>query len=257
MTRTALITGASGGIGKEFAHIYAQHGYDVVLVARSEGKLYQLKNNLEKEYGHTAHVFACDLSKEGAAYDVFDYKVSHGIDVDVLVNNAGFGDFGNFWEVDSERQRSLLQVDIVTLVELTRLFLPSMIDRGWGRVVNMSSVASFCAGPRMSLYYASKAFVRSFSEAVAEETRGTGVRVTAVCPGPTSTGFEKNAQMKDSRMFTFFRPATPERVAKAGVAASQRGRTLLYYGLPTKAMNIGARLLPRAVTRRFAAKING
>lgn len=257
MRKTALITGASGGIGREFAKIYAREGYDLVLVARTEGKLFRLKNKLEDTYGVTAHVFACDLSKKDAAYEVFNFTLENKIDIDVLVNNAGFGDFGHFSDVDWEKQYSLVQVNIVALMQLTRCYLPLMIKRGKGKILNMSSVAAFCAGPDMSLYYASKAFVRSFSEAVAQEVKGTGVTVTAICPGPTSTGFEKAAGMKNSKMFTFFRPASAADVAEAGYRAAEKGKVLLYYGLPTKLMNIGARILPRSVTRRFAAVING
>lgn len=145
----------------------------------------------------------------------------------------------------------------MALVELTRYFLPLMLRRKSGRVINLSSVAAFCAGPKMSLYYASKAFVRSFSEAVAEEIRGSGVSVLALCPGPTATGFEKAADMKGSKMFRFIKPKTAKEVAQAGYRASSKGKTLKYYGTTVKAMNIGARLLPRTVSRTFARMING
>lgn len=255
--KTALITGASGGIGKEMAAIYAKKGYDLVLVARTESKLYRIKQELEEKYGHHVFIFVCDLSEKDAAYEVFNFTLENNIDVDVLVNNAGFGDFGHFAEVDWQRQYNLIQVNIVAMLQLTRYFLPVMIARGSGRIMNMSSVAAFCAGPKMSLYYASKAFVRSFSEAIAEEVKGTGVTVTAICPGPTATGFEKAADMKNSKMFTAFKPAKASDVAKAAVRACQKGKVLLYHGLSTKLMNIGARLVPRSVSRKFAAKING
>lgn len=208
--KTALITGASRGLGYEFAHIYAQHGYDIVVVARSAGKLYQLKAELESRYHMKVWVFAQDLSKPDAAYEIFDFTMENDIDIEILVNNAGFGDYGNFTEFDMQKQHELLQVNIMALVELTRYFLPLMLRRKSGRVINLSSVAAFCAGPKMSLYYASKAFVRSFSEAVAE----------------------------------------------AGYRSSCKGKTLKYYGITVKAMNIGARLLPRTVSRTFARKIN-
>ena len=131
------------------------------------------------------------------------------------------------------------------------------IDRHYGKILNLSSVAAFCAGPKMSLYYASKEFVRSFSEAVAEEVEGTGVSVTALCPGPTATGFEKAAEMKDSKMFTFFRAADAKVVAEAGYKAMMKKKFLLYYGFSTKLMNIAARILPRSISRKFAGKING
>ena len=254
--KTALITGASSGLGYEFAHIYAQYGYDIVVVARSEGKLYQLKAELESRYHMKVWVFAQDLSKPDAAYEIFDFTMENNIDIEILVNNAGFGDYGNFTEFDMQKQHELLQVNIMALVELTRYFLPLMLRRKSGRVINLSSVAAFCAGPKMSLYYASKAFVRSFSEAVAEEVRGSGVSVLALCPGPTATGFEKAADMKGSKMFRFMKPKTAKEVAQAGYRASCKGKTLKYYGTMVKAMNIGARLLPRTVSRTFARMIN-
>ena len=159
--------------------------------------------------------------------------------------------------MDEQKQTNLLQVNIVTLVQLTRYFMPGMIDRHYGKVLNLSSVASFCAGPKMSLYYASKEFVRSFSEAIAEETKGTGVSVTALCPGPTATGFEKAAEMKNSKMFTFFKPTNAKDVAEAGYKAMMKKKVLLYYGASTKLMNIGARISPRSLSRKFAGKING
>lgn len=257
MRKTALITGASGGLGMEFARIYAREGYDLVIAARSEGKLFKLKNELEQQYNCHVHVFAIDLSQPDAAYEVYNYTLEQNITVDSLVNNAGFGDFGNFWEVDIQRQTELLQVNIVALVQLTRYFLPGMVERGRGSVLNLSSVAAFSAGPRMCLYYASKEFVRSFSEAIAEELRGTGVTVTALCPGPTATGFEKAAEMKNSHMFTMFKPASAKAVAEAGYKAASRGKTLRYYGLPANAVNIAARILPRSVCRKFMKKVNG
>ena len=257
MSQTALITGASSGLGLEFAKIFSREGYDLVIVARREGILYKLRSQLETEYHNHVEVFACDLSEEGAAYKIFNFTLEKNIQVDVLVNNAGFGDFGNFWTVDSQRQRALLQVNIVSLVQLTRYFMPGMTERHYGKILNLSSVASFCAGPKMSLYYASKEFVRNFSEAIAEEAKGNGVSVTALCPGPTATGFEKAAKMKNSKMFTFFHPATPKEVAEAGYKAMMQKKVLRYYGISTKLMNIGARIAPRSISRKFAGKING
>lgn len=257
MRKTVLITGASGGLGLEFARIYAREGFDLVVVARSEGKLYKLKSELETQYDCRVWVLAQDLSQPDAAYEVFNYTLEKNITIDALVNNAGFGDFGNFWEVDAQRQTDLLQVNIMTLVQLTRYFLPGMVERRHGSVLNLSSVAAFSAGPRMCLYYASKEFVRSFSEAVAEEVRSTGVTVTALCPGPTATGFEQAAQMKNSHMFSMFKPASAAAVAEAGFRAAQKGKTLRYCGWPTHTVSIAARLLPRSVCRRFMMKVNG
>ena len=217
----------------------------------------KLKSELETQYDCHVWVLAQDLSQPDAAYEVFNYTLEKNITIDALVNNAGFGDFGNFWEVDAQRQTDLLQVNIMTLVQLTRYFLPGMVERRHGSVLNLSSVAAFSAGPRMCLYYASKEFVRSFSEAVAEEVRSTGVTVTALCPGPTATGFEQAAQMKNSHMFSMFKPASAAAVAEAGFRAAQKGKTLRYCGWPTHTVSIAARLLPRSVCRRFMMKVNG
>lgn len=257
MNKIAMITGASSGLGWEFSQIYAREGYDLLVVARNEGKLFKLKNELESKYHNHVWVYAQDLSKPDAAYEVYNYTLEHKLHVDVLVNNAGFGDFGFFWKVDSQKQYELLQVNIVALVQLTRYFLPEMIERKNGKILNLSSVAAFSAGPKMSLYYASKEFVRSFSEAIAEEVRGTGVTVTALCPGPTSTGFEQAADMKNSNMFTLFKPASAKEVAEAGYKATQKGKVLRYFGFPTNAVNIATRLLPRSTSRKFMKKING
>ena len=257
VSKTALVTGASSGLGLEFSKIFAENGYDLVVVARNEGRLYQLKGDLEETYGITVWVCASDLSREGAALDVFDFCTEEGIAIDCLVNNAGFGDQGDFSNADWQRQRDMAQVNMVALMQMTKCFIKPMLERGGGKILNISSVAAFSAGPRMSVYYASKAFVRSFSEAVSEEVRGSGVTVTALCLGPAATGFEKAAGLEASRMFTFFRPASAMDVAPSGYRAMMRGVTLRYYGAPTKLMNIGSRLVPRIVARKFAKYVNG
>lgn len=257
MGKTALITGASSGLGLEFSRIFARNGYDLVVVARSEGKLYKLKADLESAYGIQVFVCSCDLSERDAALDVFDYCLQNDLRVECLVNNAGFGDQSNFLDADWQKQYEMVQVNIVAMMQLTKCFLKPMISSGEGRILNLSSVAAFCAGPRMSVYYASKDFVRSFSEAVAEEVKGSGVTVTALCPGPTATGFEKAAEMKNSRMFTFFKPASAREVAEAGYRAMMHGRVLYYYGAATRLMNVCSRIFPRRVSREFAKKING
>lgn len=253
--KTALITGASGGLGLAFARLLAEEKCDLVLVARSEEKLNSLKKELEAANEITAWVCPADLSEKDAALDVLRFTQEHGLEIDVLINNAGFGDSGRFAKCSWPKQADMVQVDITALMQLTHLFLPGMIERGHGRILNLSSVASFCAGPGMSVYYASKAFVRSFSEALAEEVKGTGVTVTALCPGPTATGFEAAAAMgSGSRMFQ--RAVKAEDVARAGLRALQRGRALCYPGAFPKAMGFLSRLVPRSVTRRFAERMN-
>lgn len=255
MENTALITGASGGLGLEFAKILAQKNYDLVLVARNEGRLYALKNEFETKYGITVYVCAADLSVKDAALDVFNFTLEHELDIDVLINNAGFGDAGSFAERDWQKQYEMIQVNITALMQLTHCFLKPMIKRGRGKILNLSSVAAFSAGPDMSVYYASKAFVLSFSESIAEEVKGTGVTVTALCPGPTATGFEKSASM-GSGSAMFKKAASAADVAADGIKAMEHGSVLCYQGLFTKFMNIGSRLLPRSLTRKFAKRMN-
>lgn len=256
MKKTALITGASGGLGLEFARLCAEKRYNLVLVARNEGRLYAIKNELESQYGVTAYVRAADLSKVDAALDVFDYTLERGLTIDILINNAGFGDTGDFADCDWQKQYEMIQVNITALMQLTRCFLKGMTECGYGEILNLSSVAAFCAGPGMSVYYASKAFVRSFSEALAEEVKGSGVSVTAFCPGPTATGFQNAASMKRNAVM-FRKAANASEVAKVGFRAMEKGRALCYYGAFVKLASLGARLVPRSITRKFAKKMNG
>ena len=253
--KTALVTGASGGLGLEFARLLAKKHYDLVLIARNEGKLNSIKDELEKAHGITAWVCSADLSKVDAALGVYQFTQARDLEIDVLINNAGFGDSGKFAQCNWQKQYEMVQVDITALMQLTHCYLPGMIEHKHGKILNLSSVAAFCAGPGMSVYYASKAFVRSFSEAVAEEVRGTGVTVTALCPGPTATGFEAAADMgNDSKMFR--KAAKPEDVAKAGLRALRLGKVLCYQGAFTKCMSFLSRLVPRSVTRKYAAKMD-
>ncbi|MEF2654868.1 MAG: SDR family oxidoreductase [Eggerthellaceae bacterium] len=252
-----LITGASGGIGREMARECAAHGHDLVLVARSEGKLGELADRLHNEHGVDARVYACDLSVSDAAIELYERIRTDGLAVNRLVNSAGFGDQGAFLDADWSRQADMVQLNVTALMQMTYLYGLDMRDAGFGRILNLSSVAAFSAGPYMSIYYATKGFVLSFSQAVNAELSGSGVTVTALCPGPTATGFERAAQMGGSKMFTFFRPATPEQVAAAGYKSMEAGRPIAYHSAATKVMNVGARLLPRSVANRFAEAING
>ncbi|SPF68878.1 short chain dehydrogenase [Propionibacterium ruminifibrarum] len=252
---TALVTGASGGLGAEVARVLAGEGFDLVLVARNEGKLLALENELEDGYGIHAHVCPADLSRENEALDVYDFVLEHELNVDVLVNNAGFGDSGTFHRADWARQRDMVQVNVVALMQLTRLLVPPMVERGTGMVLNLSSVAAFSAGPYMSTYYATKAYVLSFSEALHEELAGTGVTVTALCPGPTATGFESAAAMSSGSAM-FRHAASAADVARDGWAAMRKGKAVCLQGAFTKAMALGSRLVPRSVARKLAMRIN-
>jgi short-subunit dehydrogenase len=187
--KTALVTGASSGIGLDLAKRFAAEGYDVALVARSEGKLKEVAAALEAEHKVRAHVVTADLAKAGAADALVAALDARGIDVDVLVNNAGYASYGAFAETDLADELAMIQVNVVVLTHLTKLLVRKMVAKRSGRVLNVASTAAFQPGPLMAVYYATKAYVLSFSEAIAEELRDTGVTVTALCPGPTRTAF--------------------------------------------------------------------
>jgi uncharacterized protein len=253
MRPTALITGASGGIGEDLARLFAADGYDVVLVARSEAKLRALASQLEAAHGIGATVFAADLAQPDAPQRIADALRDRAIDA--LVNNAGFGLVGPFAENDLWRQLEMIQVNVTALTHLTGLFLPGMIARRSGRVLNVASTAAFQPGPLMAVYYATKAYVLSFSEAIADELRGTGVTVTALCPGPTATGFAEAAQAKESRLFTMMRPMSSAAVARAGYRAMQRGRRVAITGMKNKVMAQSVRVSPRRLVTAVVRKM--
>src|SRR5277367_149242 len=194
--KTALITGASFGIGLELARIFAREGYSLVLVARTADRLRQLASELEKNHGTRSLILAVDLTDPGASAYVLDQTTRADLQVDVLVNNAGFGQYGLFAENDLEECLRQIQLNITTLTHLTRLYLPAMIERKTGGILNVASTAAFQPGPLMAVYFATKAYVLHFSEALANELHGKGVTVSCLCPGPTATEFQERANAK-------------------------------------------------------------
>lgn len=255
-TKTALITGASGGLGSEFASLCAKKKYDLVLVARNHAKLTSLKEDLENRYGITVYLCLTDLSLPDAALEVFRFVQENGLRIDLLINNAGFGDSGDFAESDWKRQADMVQVNVTALMQLTHCFLKPMMAQGGGRILNIASIAAFSAGPTMSVYFATKAFVASFSESVADEVKGSGVSVTAFFPGPTHTGFQQAAQM-DADTVMFRSADRADVVAKRAFRAMMRRKVLSYCGLKAKVTNLLSRLSPRVLSRRFARKLTG
>lgn len=245
---TALITGASGGIGLDLAREYARHGFDLVLTARSEGKLEQAAAEL-RGLGAQAQTVALDLGVAGAPQRLMDELAARGVQLDVLVNNAGFANHGPFAEAKLEQELGLIELNITSLTALTRLALPGMLGRGRGRILNVASTAAFLPGPLMATYYASKAYVLSFSEALAEELHGSGVAVTALCPGPTHSGFQERAGMQGSRLLRLGAPAmmTSAQVARAGFEGSVRGARVVIPGLVNQLQAVSLRFTPRAV----------
>lgn len=244
-----LITGASAGLGADFARQCAARGERLVLVARRKPQL----DALVKEVGH-ARAVVMDLGEPGAAAALVADLAAHDEHCDVLINNAGFGLWGKFAELDGPRQRSMIDLNCGTLVELCHAMLPEMIERKSGAILNVASTAAFQPGPGMATYFATKAFVLSFTEALHEEVASKGVRVTAVCPGPTKTEFGEVAGFKGNGAFDKM-SAKSEDVVAMGLKALDKGRAVAIPGLINKAGAQGHRLLPRWVLRKVTAAI--
>jgi uncharacterized protein len=247
----ALITGASGGIGLELAWVFAREGYDLVLVARSADKLEGLATDLRKRHGTRVLVIPADLSDPAAPQTIYDKVREEGIEVSVLVNNAGFTLFSPFVEIEWEKNAELLAVNIVALTHLTRLFLPGMVEREYGRVLNLASTAAFQPGPLMATYYASKAYVLSFSEALHSELEGTGVTVTALCPGLTASDFQKRGEMESSGLVAGRKLPDARSVARAGYKALMRGQAVAVLGRRNWLYVQTIRFLPRKLIREL------
>ncbi len=229
MNKTALITGASSGIGKELAHIHAQKGGDLILVARRQDRLHALKVALEETHNISVVTIVKDLSTPNAAKELFEEVKKQAITVDFLINNAGFGLRGKFHELSWERQMQMIQVNMVTLTALMHLFLPEMIARNSGKILNTSSTASFMPGPLQAVYFASKSYVTFLSNAVAEEIRGTNVTVTNLMPGATETEFAKTSGMEKTDLFK--KTVTARSVAEDGYHAMIAGKLEVVSGL--------------------------
>lgn len=249
--KTALITGASSGIGKALAGNFARDGYDLILVARNEDKLQAVAAELQVRHGITATAIAADLESEDGAANLFREIKGRGLSVSVLVNNAGYGGYGEFRESDLDRELAMMQLNMSTVVILTKLFLPEIIA-AQGRIINTCSTAAFQPGPYMAVYYATKAFVLSFSEAIAAELEGTGVTVTAFCPGPTASGFQDKASMQDSALVKNKKLPTAEEVAARGYRAMQRGAKVYIPGMINWMMAQSVRFVPRSVVTKVS-----
>ncbi len=254
MKKVALITGASAGLGKDLAGLFAADGHDVVLVARREDLLNELAAELGEKHQINAHVLTCDLAQADAANQVHQRVVALGLTVTDLVNNAGFGSNGAFVELPLARELDMVTVNIRSLVALTHLFLPAMVQEGDGRVLNLGSVAGFQPGPFMATYYATKAFVNHFSEALSHELAETGVTVTVSCPGPTATEFAEAADMQRTRLFRGHAPSIE--VATQAYRAMQRGRPMIVHGAKNRLLWQSQRLAPRSWVRSIAGRLN-
>lgn len=251
---TALITGASSGIGLELSKLFAGDGYNLVLVARSTQKLESLAAELRRAYTVEVLVLPADLSKPGATDEVFQALQSRGVQIDALVNNAGFGIHEPLAQADPATITQMLQVNITALTEMCRLFLPGMLVRKQGRILNVGSTGSFAPGPFMAAYLASKAYVLSFTEGLAEELRGTGVTATALCPGVTPTGFQERAQVGNMPL-TRYGVLSAEKVAADGYQALLRGKRVEVPGFFNKLLVLSTRLTPHSLLLPFARQL--
>jgi len=250
----AVVTGASAGLGLDMARLLARRGYDVVLAARSVDRLESVRDEIESEIGTTAYVAAHDLSSEAGVDRLLQEVASLDRPVDFLANNAGLGVHGPYLETDPASEAAMIQVNVVSLVRLTRALLPAMVDRGSGRVLQVASTAGFMPGPVMATYYATKAFVLSYSDALAEELRGTGVTVTCLCPGPTRTGFQARAGAQNAGSFKGAAMES-EPVARAGIEGALSGRRRVVPGVINKLSTWAPRFLPRDVLTALVGRI--
>ncbi len=249
----ALITGASSGIGLEFARQLAGKHYDLILVARREDVLTELAKTLHEQHQVNVHVHACDLEVPGAVEFLTNQLGALGQTVEILINNAGFGVNGEFDSLPADRVVGMIQLNVMALTQLTHAILPAMKARRSGKILNVSSVASFQPCPYFAVYGATKAFVQSFSEALALELKGSGVTVTSLCPGATGTNFHKVAGSEHSPGLRFMDSA--QTVARQGLDAMFKGRTTRVTGLMNKPIPLAARLLPRALIGRTAGML--
>jgi uncharacterized protein len=256
IVETALITGASSGIGLELARLFAADKSNLVLVARRADRLTALADELQRQYGISAQVLAKDLTQPQAPQEIFDELAQKNVVIDVVVNNAGFGSLGSIAALDLKRQLEMIQVNITALVCLTRLFLPGMMERNRGGILNVGSTAGFQPGPYLTVYYASKAFVLHFTEGLAEELTGKNIHVSCLCPGPTTTEFAAEAKMESAPLFRLG-TMSAEAVARSGYRGFRKGKVVVIPGLKNKLGTFSVRLSPRFLVRKITKRLQG
>lgn len=242
---TALITGASGGLGYEFAKLFARNHFNLVLVARSGGKLDQIAHQISQDFGVSVKTIAKDLSVTSSPEEIFSELKRAEIEIDILVNNAGFATYGFFSETDLNDELKMMQLNMVTLTHLTKLILTRMKQRERGKILNIASTAAFQSGPLMAVYYASKAYVLSFSEALSNELNGTNISVSVLCPGPTKSGFQQRASMEESKLVSNRNLMDAKTVARIGYQGLMANKTIIIPGLKNRLMVFFVRFLPR------------
>jgi short-subunit dehydrogenase len=252
---TALVTGASSGIGLELATLLAKDRHGLVLVARGRERLEEIARGLTEEFGVAATVLPADLTDPSAPLDIVLALAEQKLSIDILVNDAGFGVYGFFANTPLGKELAMIQVNITALTHLTKLLLPGMLERRRGRILNVASTAAFQPGPLMAVYYATKAYVLSFSEALGNETAGTGVTVTALCPGPTITEFQKQAGLEMTRLFRSPLVMDAPTVARAGYEGMMRGKRVVVPGATNRTLVQGLRVTPRRLATAIARRI--
>lgn len=254
--KTALVTGASSGIGRELSLILAGNNYDLILVARRPDMLESVRSEITSTTSSSVVIIPKDLSVYGAADDIFLQLKANGLAPDVLVNNAGFGLYGEFAETDWVKEKLMIDLNITALTHLTKLLLPGMVKRKSGKILNVASTAAFQPGPNMAVYFATKAYVLSFSEALAEELSDSGITVTALCPGPTASEFANVADMNDSRLFKGKIPSAKE-VARYGYDAMMKGQRVAIHGTRNYILVNAVRFSPRRLVTRIVKYMQG
>ena len=255
MSKTALITGASKGIGKELAHIFAMKGHNLVLVARSADELGRIKVEIEETYAVSVINVVADLSDAAAAQALYNEVKEKVGDIDYLVNNAGFGDYGAFVDADWDCYERMIALNVTTLTHLTHLYVKDWKGRKAGKILNVSSTAAFQPGPMMAVYFATKSFVLHLSEAVGEELKKDNITVTALCPGPTSTHFGEVSKMSASQLVKNVQIADAKEVAELGYRAMMKGKPVVIHGTMNRLAPVAIRFLPRKWVTRLSAKI--
>lgn len=254
MKKLALVTGASSGIGRELAYIHAENGHDVIVVARSEDKLNDLKQQLEKQFDCNVFVIAADLTSKEALENLFSQVDNLKRPINFLINNAGFGDFGEFLSSDIKFQEDMIELNVTALTKITRYFLPRLVETN-GKILNIASVAAFQPGPMMSVYFATKAYVLSFSEALHQELKSKNVSVTVFCPGPTQSGFMDYSGMGESKLVKGRKLPSSKTVALYGYKAMMKGHSVVIHGFTYRLLTFFIRLMPRNLVASLALKL--
>lgn len=250
-----LITGATTGIGYELAKIYANDGRNLILVARNIHRLEKVKNEFNLIYNVNVHILNVDLAVDNAGEKILNYVNKKNLTVDVLINNAGIGSFGYFKELNIDKEIDQININIIALTELTRLFLPIMMNNETGAILNVASTAAFCAGPKMATYYASKAFVLSFTEAIYEEIKGSNVRISCLCPGTVKTEFLDKAGIKKKEI-SKNNMMTAKEVARFAYRDFNKGKLIIIPGFKNKLIIGINKIIPRSISRKIVLLIN-